>query len=372
MKKILLCLVTVLFSIGILTGCGSTTATLSDYAIFEPHTVYRYSVSGDERAADNALASQHIYNDYIHADEGLYQRRIVAGELLIGECMRIADGEMTSYFSSNRFNFFYDMTKAESNGSALVLKEPLTKGATWTRTSGTTADGTTIDLVAEVTAENVDVTVPYGTFKAIEITVTRPESEEYIKEYYAKDIGLIKTEQRAATTEPDGTMYYTDLSSELEAIDKNMDYSDTGYFFYPDFATNEIIYENHEITHRTNEDPAEALEAVLKSYSNLPENTFIGADTKVNSVELNYNEGKIKADFSEGLETALSQDPATEELYIQALINTVGYYFDTSDVLITVDGEGYEGNITMSADEYRDVKASIKVDNTPVGESIEP
>ncbi|MDR2903108.1 MAG: GerMN domain-containing protein, partial [Clostridiales bacterium] len=188
---------------------------------------------------------------------------------------------------------------------------------------------------------------------------------EYVKEYYVKDIGLVKKLQHRISPEStaDNTVYI-DLTSQLSAIGENTGYADTGYFFYPILGTGEIDYFTSEIQHHTNEDAAAALETLLKSYPELPDGTFIGKDTKINSVELDYNEGKIKADFSKSLETALSQDPAAEELYLQALINTVGYYFDTSRVLITVEGAGYHGGVELSADEYRDVVATIHADNT--------
>lgn len=369
MKRILLCLLSILFAVGVLAGCGDgAAAKISDYISFAPDTVYRYEGAGDDRA------TQVIYNDYVHEAAGLYQRRISAGEKLVGECIRIADGAMVNYFGADNFYFFYDMTGIETNGETLVLKEPLTKGATWERSKREipldTGKTETVSVVAEITGENVDVTVPYGTFKALELTVTTQKTQETIKEYYVKGIGLVKTEHHARivhSNNQDGSYVrdeYVDISSSLAAIEQNMDYTENGYFFYPDTTANEVVYENRDVRHRTNEDPAAMLEQELKNYPMLADRSLIGPDTKVNAVALEYHQSKVKADFSAALETAFTKDPAAEELLIQALVNTVGYYFNVSQVCITVDGAGYQGNITMGADEYRTVESSVNVGDT--------
>jgi hypothetical protein len=364
-KKILSFLAALVLAVGLFAGCnGEESAKISDYISISPDTVYRYQGTGHE------MATQVIYHDYVNADTQLYQRRIAAGGKLVAECLRIADGALTVYYGADNFYSFFDLTDAGEMFETVVLKEPLTKGTRWERDKtqiGTTEETLEMaSIMAEITGENVDVTVPYGKFQALEVTVTTEHTEEVRMEYYVKGIGLVKQVNHMRTFDTsDNSLSYTDSTSELAAVEENMDYTAQGYFFYPDTVTKEILYENRQIHHRTNEDPKEKLDSELKNYqSKNTETALFGQDTKINDVSILYNEGKVKVDFSSQLEMALTMAPDLEELYLQALVNTIGYYFNVSNVCITVDGEGYQGSITMGADEYRTIEASINIDET--------
>lgn len=369
MKKIFLLIISVIIAAGLLSGCQNNENTkITDYISFKPNTLYKYKGTGDERAA------QTIYNDYINEEENLYQRRIIAGDMFVGECLSIKNGEMVNYFGGEYFYYFYDMTKAEPNSDALILKEPLKKGARWDRgkmlIKTDDADTKAVNISAEVTGENVEVTVPYGTFKALEITVRTENTQEVTKEYYVKDIGLVKVDKhsRVAHFEGEDNKYvgeeYIDITSELEEVVENTDYTDKGYFFYPDTQNDEVIYEEREIKHSTNEDTSALLEKELNNYSNEYCKSIIGSGTKINKIDFMHAKGKVKIDFSKELTLELAKDINSEGLFIQSIVNTIGYYFNMPKVCITVDGKGYEGNITMDADEYKDVTSTININNS--------
>lgn len=69
----------------------------------------------------------------------------------------------------------------EPNKEETVLKEPIKVGTKWTGSSNKTY---------EITGVNVDVSTPAGNFTTIEVTETTDTLT--IKNYYAKDIGLVK------------------------------------------------------------------------------------------------------------------------------------------------------------------------------------
>ena len=65
----------------------------------------------------------------------------------------------------------------------ILIAEPIETGNTWLAEDGS---------ARTITAVNMSVTVPYGTFDALEVT-TENESA-YVKNYYAVGVGLIKRE----------------------------------------------------------------------------------------------------------------------------------------------------------------------------------
>lgn len=66
------------------------------------------------------------------------------------------------------------------NRDQIILSEPLEVGFKWI----------VDDSQYEITAKDVEVTTPAGTFSTIEVTQSRDEFE--VKSYYAKELGLVK------------------------------------------------------------------------------------------------------------------------------------------------------------------------------------
>jgi hypothetical protein len=73
-----------------------------------------------------------------------------------------------------------DFTDMEKNANEVMLKLPLEKGTKWDN------DG----LISEITAVDVEVSTPSGTYKALEVTTKHENTER--KVYYAEGIGPVK------------------------------------------------------------------------------------------------------------------------------------------------------------------------------------
>ncbi len=341
-----------------LASCqGAEPKSISDYIKFAENSAYVYAGSGVDSA------SQTVYIDYTHPESQKYQRRIVAGDETVLECAELKDDSLILYFNDPRAYYFRDMTNQEPNNGIVVLQEPLTLGQKWERGKSMIRISQTeerpVIITAEITGVDVDVTVPYGTFKALELTVTTEGTEEYSKEYYAEGIGLIKTFSNSTREHFEGEdskfvgTEYVEVTTELERIDENATYVSDEYFYYPNFVEKKLDREEHSVIHNTNEDPRAVFEREINTYENDYMKTLLEG-VKINSVDVDYAKGRVRVDFSSEvmsrIRTLSQQD---ETLALQALINTVAYYNNVQTACITFEGEGYNSaNISLSNYSY--------------------
>lgn len=366
-KLILLSFIIMTFSI---PACQVESLKIEDYFIFPDNAAYFYKGTGDPNA------TQSYYVDYINQTDKLYQRRIVFGEgktQVVGECYSFGkDGEnnvLIEFYSDSMYHLS-DMTKHANKDNVIAMKEPLKLGAKWIRgkamarlTDDLEAEEQAVDVTAEVTGVDVKVSVPYGEFKALEITVRTGDTKQVTKEYYAKGVGLVKSVSVSPKESGEGiqekitSIEYIETSTELERIEENAAYTSAEeYFFYPDKLSDEIKYEIRPVSHNTNEDATGIFERELKNYNDSDMKAFM-SNVQINKIILSFDTGRIKIDFSKSLIDNMNKlSVGEEERMLQALVNTIGYFYYTPKVCITIDGSTYvSNNISKSADEYMDV-----------------
>ena len=318
MKNRILMLLTILLAVTLLPACdGDSDATpsqlldIQQYFTMKPNTVYVYDGGG------NPYLEWTVFADYIGED--YYQRRIATPYDIIAEVIKFRDSAAILDYSEVSMNFHYNLSGEEPNVYACAMKSPLGISKKWEQFK---AQGT----VSMITSMSKEVTVPYGTFKAMEITTTMTDGKIQ-RNYYAKDIGLIMSSQ-----EEGGVVSSAALASVSEGVLK-----ETERFYYPG-QNNEMLFEEREVEFKTNEDIRALLEAELRKPINGYYPLQSGA-TKINSVKRNHSERRISVDLSSEFEAGLG------DLEISSLVNTIGYLFDASKVQLTVEGQRYDDSV---------------------------
>jgi hypothetical protein len=300
--------------------------TIEDYFPMEADTEYIYEGEGNE------FASYRRYVDYIDVANKKLQTRTNNGGTETVRVLQIKDGALAVINIMNESYYRADfMNMAAGTDTEVLLMEPLVEGTKWVLKDG---------RQRSITGVKVPVTTPYGSFEALEVTTEADDSTT--KDYYAAGVGLIKTLFQSEGLE---------VSSTLESVNKDATLMQQLTVYYAD--TDEKIYPvQKELSLRTGTDMISVLEEALKQEppktSYLP---LISKNAKLNSITL--QEGNVvHADFSRELVTEMNAGAGYELLILQALTNTLGNYYGSLEVLITLDGKPYEsGHILMNEGE---------------------
>jgi hypothetical protein len=244
------------------------------------------------------------------------------------------DGVKRVFFLGETY-YNWDYTK-ERNRNEIILPSTIKDGTTWTLPSGATKT---------ITSLSKEVEVPFGSFSALEITT----KDEYstTKEYYAKDIGLIQT-IFIPNEDPKNT-----ISSLLSQVLRGEPSKKSITVFFPDFNRDRLVYVNREVQWKTNTDIAPILEQELKK---VPQNSNLTpsmpANAKILGLEKDTSKGRVIVDFSKEFISEMNAGAALETMLLQSVANTVGTYFQSNLVGITIEGAPYHsGHIFLKAED---------------------
>jgi spore germination protein GerM len=304
--------------------------TIEDYFPMEADTEYVYEGEGNEYAAYRRFI------DYIDNENKKLQTRTNNGGTETVRVLQIMNGSLSVIYRMDecyyRANF---MNQAAGDDTEVLLMEPLIKGTKWILRDGSKRS---------ITGEKVPVTTPYGSFEALEVT-TEGESGA-TKDYYVVGIGLVKSLYQSEGLE---------ISSELSAVNKGTALTQQLMLFYAD-ADEKIYTVQSELSLKTGTDSRSVLEEAMKKA--MPKTSYlplISANTKLNSLTLE-KDNTVHADFSGEFVTEMNAGAGYETLILQGVTNTLGNYFGTDKVLITLDGKPYEsGHILMDEGEVFEV-----------------
>lgn len=307
------------------------TLTIEDYFPLEADTEYVYEGEGNEYAAYRRFI------DYIDVKNKKLQTRTNNGGTETVRVLQIMNGSLSVIYHVDECYYRADfMNQATGDDSEVLLMEPLIKGTKWILRDGS---------IRSITGEKVPVTTPYGNFEALEVT-TEDESGGTTKDYYAVDLGLVKSLYQSEGLE---------ISSELSAVNKDTALTQQFMLFYAD-ADEKIYSVQSGLSLKTGTDIRSALEEAMKKEPPKPSHLpLISSNTKLNSLTLE-KDNTVHADFSGEFVTEMNAGAGYETLILQGVTNTLSNYFGTSKVLITLDGKPYEsGHILMGEGEVFEV-----------------
>jgi hypothetical protein len=291
--------------------------SVADYFPFEPNVQMRYKGEGNE------FAEFETYVDYI-ANGAIQLRTLNPGTTSVN-VYTARDGALTRVFSEGETYYRLDFTK-ERVTDEVLLKEPLETGTSWALGSG---------LTRTVTATDAQVTVPYGSFEAVEVTTSGGGSTT--KEYYAAGLGLIKREFSM-----DGSPE-TVITSELESREENVPLRETVRVYYPDFGNDRFVYIDKPIELFTGDEVKDKLEPELKQ---VPENSgltpLLPESASIPGLYFDRESGVVTVDFSKEFISDMNAGSGLEGMILTGVANTFGGYFQTDKVAVTIEGGPYE------------------------------
>ena len=327
MKKITLLLATCLVAaVPLLAGGCAPQPEPNDYTIadffpFSENAVMVYEGQGMEYAAYTT------YVDYI--TDNRIQIRTNNGGTEIVSVLENSNGELRVITEQPETYYRLDLTGTVNTSGDIVLKEPLETGTSWTLNEGGTR---------EITGMDVSVVTPSGTYEAMEVTTT--VDGKTVTDYYAEDVGLVKT-----VFAVDGE----EITSSLKEIvnDGTWDSMLTLYNFQVTDTDVLSVKEDIGLTMKTNENILDVLIGLFR------DNGLASEATDLNSLAFDADGQMLVADFSEEFVTEMNAGTAKEMGVLSSVINTLGMHFQTDKVRITLDGEPYSsGHIELDADEY--------------------
>lgn len=342
MKKLLslLLILTLIFS---LTGCKSKVEkdqnnmliqqeigtgeilTISDYFPFKENIVMEYEGRGNE------YAEQITFIEFVENNRA--QMKIMNPGTVIVKVLEYSNGALSEMFFEGEFYHIENMLNANSNTNNTILKEPLEVGNTWSNKEG---------YPMEITSLNEEIKTPAGNYTTLEVT-TKYEEGKTLKEYYAKDIGLV------AKVYNDGDFKVETLLKDIEKEKQELDIM-SFYAMKKEIGSAYVIQERE---FGTNDNIIEILEDILK---NPPQEELIPCipqETKINGVDLDRETWTLKVDFSKELMSNMNTGSALELEMLQSLVNTLGRFYDVDKVYISIEGVAYEsGHFGIKSGEY--------------------
>lgn len=180
-------LITAMMLVLCLGGCSSPTPSPpaedslspADYFPTAAGSRWEYEGQGNEYAA--------YVRELPFVQDHLAQFYVDNGGTVLAEIVEITDQAATRVFSEEEHYTRENLLEKgyTPNRETVLLKAPLTAGASWE----------TEDSTREITADRETVTTPAGTFSdCLKIKIVYQDSEAVIYEYYAPEIGLVKSE----------------------------------------------------------------------------------------------------------------------------------------------------------------------------------
>lgn len=215
---------------------GEAERKVSDYFPIRENTEYLYEGKGNE------FAGFSLYTDY--TSEGVVQQMVSNGGTMLARVYAIRDGKVTRVLSKGEVYYRENMLQLGDGGGEVILMEPLKKGTAWTLEDGSTRS---------ITGVNTYIKTPIGNFSCIEV-ITEGKNGMTI-DYYAKDVGLVKTIFQSEGME---------VSSTLMSMVEDAARKQTVRFYYPDIEDGRIYYMEKELEYRTNDSTGRILEEAYK------------------------------------------------------------------------------------------------------------
>jgi len=298
--------------------------TILDYFPFEENTKYVYEGKGNE------YASYYVFVDYLTGNR--VQQRLNDGGTEMVKVLENKDGNLTMLLSKGECYYRENLTQSSNSNAEILLKEPLIKGTTWTLADNRKR------YISNVEAY---VTTPFSQYKTLEVTTESKEDKTL--DYYAPNVGLVKTVFISKGDE---------ISSSLSKIEKNVALTQTVKFYYPNVNEDKLYFVNKQLSFNTNDITKIIFE---KAFKDLPKGNLgkvLGTNVKIKSLYLN-KDNIVYVDFTKELVSEMNAGSGYESMILQSITNTLGTYYGVDKVYITIEGSPYtSGHFEMKKGEF--------------------
>lgn len=328
MKKLLV--ISIVLAV-ILTACNNIAVppeepdngeevSIEEYYPITENTKYSYEGEGNE------FATYVAFVDYISNNR--IQNRTNNGGTESVDVLEVKDNQLTLLYSRGETYFRHNFLNNEYGEGKILLKGPFEEGNSWAYDENTTAT---------ITGLSKEVVTTLGNYKAIEVTLEDEQGKTV--NYYAKDVGLVKTISSGEGYE---------VSSTLSSVENNIPLIQTITLFYPNIDGS-LDTIDVQIEFNTNDEPEDVIEKIVKELSVYE---ILSPNTVINELYYDEEENSVHIDLSEDFVTEMNAGASFEALILQSLTNTLGQYYGVQEVYITIDGGPYEsGHIIIEEGE---------------------
>ncbi|WP_051237946.1 GerMN domain-containing protein [Lacticigenium naphthae] len=313
--------------------------SILDYFPVAENTLHRYEGTGNEYASFTHFP-QYIEGEYIQYTENNGGTEMVTVLHLTEEKAEEVFRRAEVYY---RQNFIAeDPETLDSESLEIRLQAPIEVGTSWESPSGSQS---------EITALEVTVDTPSGSYEALEVTTQQDESISRF--YYAPDVGLVQAEHNVEMDEENR------IYSRLEVIEEDAAETYTIPLYYLDEQALGLEEEMMEFEMSTNESFRETATDLLQSPLGPNDFKMISDNTTINTLYLN-EDGYVYVDLSEDFIADMNAGAGIESMILQGLANSLGKYYSAERVYLTIDGGAYEsGHIVLEEDDYLTVDDSM-------------
>ncbi|NLC66004.1 MAG: hypothetical protein GX752_03550 [Clostridium sp.] len=311
--------------------------TIDDFFAADSDVEYIYEGDGGE------FSSYKEYIDFFN--DNRKQVREVNGGTEVVYVIEKTETELKKIYEMAEVYYKENFLSKDPNINKTILKSPIVVGTKWDNKEYGKS---------EITAIDTEVETGFGTLKAVEVTTlnTLDGKETVLKEYFAKNVGLVKS------------VYKDDLYEVnviLNEINENKIFKSTLNFYYPNGNADRIFLYKKELDFKTNDIPRKLIEELYKEYPN-DVGPVLTKNSKINHLYLN-NDGRAYIDLSKEFVNEMNAGSGVEAMILQSLANTVGDYFGVSKVMLTIENEPYEsGHILLEKFEAIEVNYDGIVD----------
>ena len=334
-------IIIVLLIIGItLVGCQTTLASdstkekavnqedsdslISEYYPFLENTLLDFEGVGNE------YAEQKVYFEFIEKNRA--QLKVINPGTNLIKILELKDGALTEIYLEGEFYHIENMLNVKSTEQNIILKEPLEVGNTWTTQEGYQKKITSIDS---------KINTPYGELDALEVT-TIFEAGKLQKDYFAKGIGFV------ARNYIYGEMEVKTLLKEI----KKTPLAHEILVYYPMIDGSGVVYVNDNLSFTTNGSIEKILENKLKNPPSDKLTKDLPEMVSINKIYLDRSDWIVKIDLSDNFLTELNAGSTYEYEVIKSIVNTLGRFYDTEKVYISINGRPYEsGHMQLTKEE---------------------
>lgn len=290
--------------------------SIGDYYPFLENTVLEYEGTGNEYAELTMML------EYVDGRRGQF-RTINPGTETI-RIIEVNDEEVRETYQEGEFYHTENMLNSRQSKNNILLKGPLTVGNSWDLEDG---------YVRELTSLESSIDTPYGLLEAIEVT-TYYEEGRYQKNYYSRGIGLV------------GILYYdgdAEITTLLREI-KTGPYQKSIKLYHPHEGEDEIVlkYKDYSFGFNTNDNMADVFCRLFREPVEDGLVPLISEDTRINSIVLDRGSWTLRADFSRELVPGWNAGSTLESKLILGIVNTLGEFYDTDRVYLSIDGVPFE------------------------------
>lgn len=318
------------------SGEGQVYGKATDYISFTPNIKYHFEGEGNEYATFD------VFVDYIEGNKIQFRTNNGGTELV--EVIEKNNDNLTRNYFRGEIYYRENLTSKVDIGKDIILKDPIQKGTSWTLAEGGNRT---------ITGVEVPITTPLGEYTTIEVTTITGKGQGETREYFAKDIGLVKREFKQDDFQ---------VVSQLSKVEKDVPLIQTIRFFYPDNQVENIVYNDRQVLFYTNDVTRVLLEKEYKSFVEDNASQVLTANAKILSLYLN-KDGAVYIDFSQAFIDEMNAGTGYESLILQSIANTFGNYYGVEKVYLTVESKPYEsGHILLNKGEKIEVNMENVID----------